>query len=252
VLSLAEFQAQMRACLHGGNGAEGLFAHGAVALDDGLDIYRGNILSAATNALRLTFPTVDRIVGEAFFSQLCAKRLALDPPQSANLADYCDHFPTFLHAVEHLHALPYLVDAARFDLELARVANADRHRRSARIALDAETVLVIDATLSTLCLDYPADEIREAIERDENALARIDMTRRTRWRAIWRSEYGVQLRPLSTAAGLFLRASLAERGLEAALDLAEASDAADVADEIERDIFRAPFTRILTIAEHSQ
>lgn len=244
--SLAEFQARAAAYLRAANDVASLFAPGAISVEDGLAIYRGNVLAAAANALRLTFPTVDRLVGETFFNQLCAKRVEVDPPQSGNLSDYCGQFPHFLRAVEHLHGLPYLVDVARFDLELERVANADRRQRSPRIALDANTVLVLEPSLACLRLDYPADEIRAAIERDEEALARIDMAKGARWRALWRGARGVELRPLSRNASLFLSAVLSRRGLENALEEAEALGAGGVARDIEHDIITSPFTRILT------
>jgi hypothetical protein len=206
-------------------------------------------VAAVTNALRLTFPTVDRLVGESFFQQLCAKRLALDPPQSGCLSDYGVKFPHFLQAAEHLHRLPYLADVARFDITLERVANADRRQRSPRVPLDGDTVLVLESTLQCIGFEYPADDIRTAIETDEDALSRIDMTRRTRWRALWRGARGVELRPLSTSSGAFLSAVLAERGLEYALEQAGLAGEDDVAGDIERDIMRAPFTRILAAAE---
>lgn len=247
--SLAEYQTQLAAALRGADDARSLFRQGVFAIEDGLDIYRGNVAAAAANALRLTFPTVDRLVGEAYFNQLCAKRLQLDPPKSGSLADYCTQFPQFLQAVEHLHHLPYLADIARFDLALERTANADRRARSIRLALDEHTVLVLEPTLTCLTLHHPADEIRSAIEADEEALSRIDMSRRARRRAIWRGANGVELRPLSEGSGLFLSAILNGRGLDHALAKAAHAGGEAVALDIERDIMRAPFTRILAATD---
>ena len=249
MLSLAEYQTQLSAALRGGDDAHRLFRQGAFTIEDGLHIYRGNVATAAANALRLTFPAVNRLVGAAYFDQLCGKRLQLDPPKSGSLADYCVQFPQFLQAVEHLHHLPYLADTARFDLALERTANADRRARSIRIALDEHTVLVLEPTLACLTLHYPADEIRSAIETDEEALSRVDMSRRVRRRAIWRGANGVDLRQLSEGSGLFLSAILNGRGLDHALE--EASHAAGdaVALDIEHDIMRAPFTRILAATD---
>jgi len=249
VPSLAEYQTQLAGALRGADDARHLFRQGAFAIEDGLDIYRGNIAAAAANALRITFPTVDRLVGEAFFNQLCAKRLLLDPPKSGSLADYCTLFPQFLRAVEHLHNLPYLADTARFDLALERTANADRRARSIRLALDEHTMLVLEPTLACLTLHYPADEIRSAIEADEGALAQIDMSCQPRRRVLWRGANGVELRPLSEGAGLFLNAVLDGRGLDDALAEAAHAGGDAVALDIERDIMRAPFTRILAATD---
>lgn len=247
--SLAEYQAQFCKALRGADSASTLFKQGAFAIEDGLDIYRGNVAAAAANAWRLSFPTVERLVGAAYFDQLCAKRLQLDPPKSASLAEYCTQFPQFLQAVEHLHRLAYLAETARFDLALEHTANADRGARSFRLALDTQTVLVLEPTLECIFLHYPADEIRAAIETDVATLANIDMSRRARWRALWRGANGVKLRPLSEGSGLFLSAILNGRGLDHALAKAAHAGGDAVALDIEHDIMRAPFTRILAAKE---
>lgn len=247
--TLADYQAKMSAHLRDRADASALFNAGAFSVAEGLDVYRGNVTAAAANALRLTFPTVERLLGSAYFDHLCAQRLAIEAPQSACLAAYCQTFPDFVGSTQHLHRLPYLADIARFDLALERVANANRAARSPRVRLDPTTALIFSPTLECLALCYPADEIRAAIEADEEALTQLDMTHGWRWRALWRGEDGVQLRVLSPAAGRFLAAVLSRCDLEGAFEAAGADEVEGVAAAIEREIMLAPFTQILSVAE---
>lgn len=194
--SLAEFQSMMAKALLGDEDAgRRLIGDGFPAV--ALDVYRGNVAAAALAALRLTFPTVEALVGEAFMAQLCRRRLQASPPVSACLDDYANGFARYLETSDDCATLPYLADVARFDEALWRVANADRSAPGHRICLGADNVLCLDPTLRVLRLDYPADEIRAALEHDEEALGLIDMTPGPRWRAIWRGASGVMLREAS-------------------------------------------------------
>lgn len=244
--SLREFQARMASHLLGSapDAGDGLFAPGPIGAEEGLAIYRANIEAATANALRLTYPTVDCVVGKAYFNHLCTLRLRHDPPRSACLSAYAKGFPRFISESAPAHGLPYLADVASFDLALAGVANADVHGPSRRTQLDGRTSLELNATLQVLRLEFPADEIRSAIEADEAALAEIDMRPRARWLALWRSADGVRVRGISSASGEFLTAIMAGNDLAEALNQAWAQSPEAAAD-IDQQIIHAPFARIL-------
>lgn len=246
--SLREFQTRMASQLLGAtpDAGAGLFTSALIGVEEGLAIYRANIEAAAANALRLTFPTVDRVVGQAYFNHLCALRVRLDPPRAACLSAYAEGFPRFLASAAQSHGLSYLADVAMFDLALVSVANAEAGP-GRRAQLGAAIWLELDPTLQVLRLDFPADEIRSAIDAGEAALAQIDMHPCVRWHALWRDEDGVRARRVSSASGHFLTAIMSGRDLSEALGQASAQSP-EAAAEIEQQIIRAPFARILTEA----
>lgn len=83
------------------------------------NVYRNNYLITLRNALRSTFPVVERLVGEEFFAALACAFAECHPPRSPIMARYGATFPEFLNQFAALADFPYLADVAR--LEYARV-----------------------------------------------------------------------------------------------------------------------------------
>jgi hypothetical protein len=78
-------------------------------------VYRNNVMSSLTEALRESFPAVYRLVGEEYFRALAPIYIAQQPPASPVLLDYGATFPDFLARFEPLASLPYLSDVARIE-----------------------------------------------------------------------------------------------------------------------------------------
>lgn len=83
------------------------------------NVYRNNYLINLGNALRTTFPAIQRLVGGEFFAALAYAFAERHPPRSPIMANYGSAFPDFLERFEALADFPYLPDIAR--LEYARV-----------------------------------------------------------------------------------------------------------------------------------
>lgn len=79
------------------------------------DVYRASFESNLCNALRNTYPVVNRLVGEAFFGQAARAYLRAHPSRCGDLHEYGAHFATFLAALDSLGDLPYLPDVARLE-----------------------------------------------------------------------------------------------------------------------------------------
>jgi hypothetical protein len=62
---------------------------------DRLNIYRNTFMVGVTNALRLGFPAVHRLVGAGFFDGAAAIFIARHPPRAAWLDRYGAEFPGF-------------------------------------------------------------------------------------------------------------------------------------------------------------
>jgi hypothetical protein len=90
-------------------------------------VYRNNVMSSLTEALRESYPAVDRLIGEEYFRALAPLYVARYPPTSPVLLEYGANFPGFLATFEPLQSLPYLPDVARIEsawLEAYHAADA--------------------------------------------------------------------------------------------------------------------------------
>src|SRR5579862_843890 len=80
-----------------------------------LDIYRNTLTGTLLNALRLSYPAVQRIVGADFFDAAAHAFVRAHPPCSAYLNDYGSELSGFLAAFEPARSLLYLPDVARVE-----------------------------------------------------------------------------------------------------------------------------------------
>lgn len=213
-------------------------APGRVAAAEAMQVHRNTVIGALVNALRLTYPGVDALVGENFFDQVAATFARLHPPASGRLAGYGESFIEFLAG--HVSSLPYLPDVARLDWAMERAAASPDTGR--RFSLDACVTLEWPVSLTLLTLNYPADEIKTALA-DDTALLAIDMTPCPRGILVWRKAGNVLTRAIGSPAAAFIEAMLANRGADAALSsaLALSPDALNI---IQSDVFSASFCTI--------
>src|SRR2546422_6032781 len=91
---------------------------GAV-VDDGfaaaerLRIYRNTCRSTLIEALRITYPAVERLVGRDFFDMAAARYAGTHSPQSRYLHEHCREFSEFLAAVRSASGPSHPSDVAR-------------------------------------------------------------------------------------------------------------------------------------------
>jgi hypothetical protein len=96
------------------------------------DVYRNNMVVSLVEALGSTFPAVQRLVGEEYFSAAARAYVQQEPPDSPVLLYYGRTFGDFLDTLPSASGVPYLGDVAR--LEWARI--------KALHAADAEPVSI--------------------------------------------------------------------------------------------------------------
>lgn len=87
----------------------------AEAVAAGLSVYRNTTAKGAADALRGNFPTVERLVGEAWFADCARLYATARPPKQPALIAYGADFPAFLADFAPAAGLPYLADVAGFD-----------------------------------------------------------------------------------------------------------------------------------------
>jgi hypothetical protein len=234
VSSLIDFQRQVAATLLQEASAEGM------------EVHRATVLNALVNALRLTFPTIVELTGRDFFDQVAADYARQNPPDCAVLYAYGDGFAQHLRLHNGARTLPYLWDAARYDLWIDRAAHQAPDWRNAAIAIDAELEIYLVSSLTCLRVDYPVNLIRDAIEAGHTEeLSELDMSPRARYFAIWRGPDGAAVRQLNEASAGFLACIL--NGLDAGTALQHAVSRGrrnEALMAIHAHVVSAPFARM--------
>jgi hypothetical protein len=200
---------------------------------DRLNIDRNTFMVGVTNALRLGFPAVHRLVGAGFFDGAAAIFIARHPPRAAWLDRYGAEFPGFLREFAPAAALTYLPDVA----ELEWAVNAALHAPDAqpldltRLAALAPEEQVRVCFVPNPCLGlvsaaHPADIIwRAVLEGDDAALSAIDVEAGPVHLLVERGDHGVAVLRLSEPAWRFAAALRAGRPLEEACAAATDIDA---------------------------
>ena len=205
-----------------------------------LRIYRNTFRSTLTEALRMTYPATDKLVGRDFFDAAAAQFIHASPPSSGYLNDYGGSFADFLAAFEPARALPYLPDVARFEWALSVAANAvdaPALQAQALAGVDPEqhAALVFEPHPSVvfLGLNYPADEIADAVTSgNDAAMAEVDMTRRPVWLVVHRGPGGVDAQRLEPDAYAFVSRLCNGEPLGRLLDNAPAEAATLIAEQL--------------------
>lgn len=78
-------------------------------------VYRNGFLRACIDALRASYPVVNALVGEEYFTIVARAYVARYPPKRSTFVAYGDRFPKFLPHIADQHQLAYLQDFATLD-----------------------------------------------------------------------------------------------------------------------------------------
>jgi hypothetical protein len=198
-----------------------------------LSIYRNTFLGSLTTALRLSYPAVHRLVGDAFFEGAARIFIAERPPRSAYLDEYGAEFPEFLARFPAADSVPYLPDVARLEWAVNRALHAadeeplDIGRLAEFGPVDHERVCFVPhPSVGLVRAYYPADTIwRAVLDRDDAALSAIDLAAGPFWLMIERPAAAVEVHRMSEAEWRFMAELCAGRPLQATLDSSRDIDA---------------------------
>lgn len=188
---------------------------------DRLCIYRNTLVGTLLGALRLTFPAVERLVGQEFFEGSAAAFIERHPARSAYLNEYGAAFGDFLAEFPPASSLPYLPEVARLEwavscaacapdaptvdpASLAKLDEADQGRLR----------FLAHPSVRLIGLRFPVDRIWCAVlDRDDGALADIDLNSESLWLVVHRCDEGVVVRRLTEEEWRFTAALCAGRPL---------------------------------------
>lgn len=196
-----------------------------IAPTDRLEIYRNTARIGLTEALRLSFPAINRLVGEAFFEMAAARFVRAHPPRSACLDQYGADFPGFLAALPESAGLRYLPDVARFEWMLSMAAHAPDATSldfGALAQVPPEQLdrlrFVPHPSVTLLRLEFPADQIADAVlSGDDEAMAAIDLHSLPIGLVVHRGPDGLASERVALAVHEFLQALFAGEALGALL-----------------------------------
>lgn len=240
--SLSEIQTSLAQALLAPEGSlralpDGWFAGSAAT---GLRVHRNTIVGACCQALRLSYPSVDRLLGAQLFDALAAEFARRHPPAVAMLGSYGEDFAEFLALRSAPEDRALLTELARFDWLFERVAMcaADDFEGTRALMLDGGVVLQISTSLKLFNAHFAVDELRAGASS-----AALPAAPRTL--ALWRRSDGVGVQALSLPAATWLTALLRGASVEMALNEAGKTAATqDLAIAIASEIFRASFVRL--------
>jgi hypothetical protein len=187
------------------SGAAAHIAAGRFSQAERLDVYRDTLASVLTNALRLSYPAVHRLVGKEFFEAAAHVFLTGHPPTSAWLDDYGADFPDFLAEFAPAKSLAYLPEVARLERAVSRALHADDIEAldPARLLTlaEAERARVRFAPHPSLTLvhaRYPVDSVwRSVLDEDDAALAQIDLCAGPVWLLAQRLKDGIDVKRMT-------------------------------------------------------
>ena len=208
-------------------------------VDDGLgperrlSVYRNTFASNLTGALRLSYPAVQRLVGDEFFGGAARIFVHERPPVSAYLDEYGAEFTEFLARFPPAASLAYLADVARLEWAVSRALHApdaeplDVTRLAALEQSDHDRVrFVPNPSVRLVSADYPVDAIwRAVLTQDDAALGAVDLATGPVWLLVQRLASGVEVRRVDEGPWRFAAALFAGQSLSAALSNAGNLDA---------------------------
>ena len=111
----------------GGTGFGAQLKHHVMSGDRRLQIYRNNSYTGFTNALRTTYPVVERLVGEGFFRYAAHHYITCYPSTVGDLHEFGALFPEFLRTFKAAAELVYLPDVASLEWAYEEVYYAAGH-----------------------------------------------------------------------------------------------------------------------------
>lgn len=129
-----------------------------------MGIYQNSAIANITHSLILTYPIIEKLVGEAFFSAMCREFIYITWPKSGNMDDYGIEFPVFLAEFEHAKHLLYLKDVARLEWAFHQSSLADDAQTTdwstlAQASDILQLTFLVTPSLLLISSTFPIDKI---------------------------------------------------------------------------------------------
>ena len=198
-----------------------------------LQIYRNNVLSGLTEALRAIYPVIDRLVGKPFFEHAGRQYIHRHPSQLGNLHDFGEYFADFLAILPGARELVYLPDVAHLEWAYHRVFHAaDRApldpSRLTQVPIQKylELSFCLHPASRLLASDYPILRVWEVNQQEYEGDQTVDLGEGGAKLLVIRRGLDVTVEPLSDGEFALLYALSQNRAFADACDAALAAEPA--------------------------
>lgn len=150
----------------------------AISAQGLMGIYQSSAIANITHSLSLTYPVIEKLVGEDFFRATCRQFIREVWPKSANMDDYGGEFPEFLSEFKHAKHLAYLADVARLEWAFHQSSLADNSTMTdwstlAQVTEILQLQFVLAPSHRLIKSAYPIDKIWQV--NQDNALSNIEI-----------------------------------------------------------------------------
>lgn len=206
----------------------------------GLQVYRTNAALLAERTLASTYPVVAQLIGQESFQPLARHYWRQRPPQRGDLGQWGAELPEFLEAEPQLANVVFVGDVARLEWALHHAASAAdavldaasfaqlAHNDRDDAADDAQTSgLVLSPGVFIMASAYPVVSLVNAHllgQPSIHAAATMLAEGQGEYALVWRQGFKPRVRQLSAAEYHLLGVLVKKESLQAALDLALATD----------------------------
>ncbi len=219
----------------------------------GLTVYRNNVFQNYRNALRDTYPVIERLVGAEFFLQAVDAYIRTTPSTSGDVHDYGENFDAFLRDYPGASALVYLPDVAALEWAVHRAYHAAASdsldiSQLADIAEDAHSDLrfTLHPACRLIASPWPVLTIWRVNQPDYASEQTVDLALGGECALVMRRGEKVEPASLSVAEHVALAAFQAGASLEGALEAALAQDAAfDLGAFLQYHVLTGTFTSFI-------
>lgn len=136
--------------------------------EKGLAVYKRNLQANATRALKISFPTVEKLIGESLFSHCVETLLLRDPPRLGDWGLWGENFSSVLAQIPALDDFPYVADIAKLDYSLhilsrEKDSTVDLDSFSLLASHDIDTLnIIFNHGIRLLTSAYPIFDIYQA------------------------------------------------------------------------------------------
>lgn len=209
-------------------------------------VYRNNVFSSLTDALRACYPVIERLMGQECFAYIAESYIKRHPSRCGDLRAYGHRFPKHLSALPALVDFPYLADVARLEwarqevyhteesppLDIASLANVAK--------TDYEFLrLHLNGASRLLRSNYPILRIWQVNQPDFAGDRTVALAAGGMHLLIIRRDFSIDIEDIGTGEYAFLSALAKHHPLSRASDLALEQDSAfDLISTLQKHVSR--------------
>ena len=205
-------------------------------------IYRNNVFGTLTDALKMAYPVIHKLVGDEFFEHLAAQFIRQTPSKSGDLHNFGGELANFLPSLPEAAELNYLPDVARLEWACHEVFFSADHSplendRLAEVPEDRYGQLKFHLHPATRLIssEYPVHLIWETNQEGFSGDPAIDLDQGEVAILVRREAYQVVLQSLTQSEWAFLASFRAGGDLSSASDSAlEVDPRFDIASVLQR------------------